>query len=198
MEGALLDLLIEKLCEKVFDFDEIERLRAEIERQIAQNAQPRPDDKRLAGQLQRSLSRLDSNMKAAAAELKRTPHDLYDLVVADLRDLRSKRDRTLERLTEVRRRCAEKASSPGEETLERTIERLHALRNGLLDVDPILVRRSMRQIVDRIDVWFTHKENTTRRRSRFERGTISLNNSAELTDASSNSACASMSDLMVA
>lgn len=177
-EAALLDMLVKQIREKVLDPDELERLREKITQKLASKAGS-PDESRIS-RLQKNLGKLDDDIRAAAKELKRTPDDLYDLAVEDLREIRAKRASVAKRIEAAESRSNPRSSAEAE-TLDRTLGRLNTLREKLTDANPAVVSRHMRQIVQNVELWFTHTTGQ-RTHAKFEKGLIrfSLSNSAEL------------------
>ena len=105
--------------------------------------------------LQQRLETLDNDIKAAVAQLKRIPDDLYDLAVADVRELRKEREQASEKLQALEWKSQEpKADS--EELVTKALERLHGLRERIESSDPKVVRHAMQSLVERIDPTFDH------------------------------------------
>lgn len=173
-ESALLDLLVEQIRDNVLAPDELERLRAELARQLEAKA-GKPDAGRIE-RMQRNLGKIDDDIRAAAKELKRTPDDLYDLAVADLRELREKRASVAERI-EASQIDSKPRPSAEAESLERTVKRLHRLREKLTGGNPAVVRRCISEIVQNVELWFTHKTGV-RTHATFTKGLIRFNSAA--------------------
>ena len=169
-QSALLPFLMEKIQELILAPANLDRVRTEIERQLGQQHEVPSTE---APRLRAKIAKLDKDIKAAAAELKRTPDDLYELAVEDMRGLRADRERastTLEALESVVPRAKASASKKA----DAAIAAVHKLDKGLHAADPSIVREALNQVLERIDVWFDHQHSAKRTRSYFCRGIVRL------------------------
>ena len=167
-EAPLLAYVVDKLQATLLAPENFERLQGEVERQAEHRRQTEPSDlKRNRVQ----LGKLDQEIKAAVRELRRTPDDLYDLAVAALRDLRSRREKLDGILNDQESRCAVVDSSD-DVLVKKAIGRLQTLNECLSSADPRLVREALYQTVDRIDLTFENVQHKKMVRSHFKRGIV--------------------------
>lgn len=177
-QGQILPFLIEKIQELVLAPANLARLRAEVDRQLDQRSRDKAPPVNTA-KAKANVAKLDKDIAAAAAELKRTPADLYDLVVADLRELQAERERaaaSLEAATATRTKGQEKYAPQA----ERAIEAIQRLAGSLKSIDRAVVREALNRICARIDLWFEHTQSEKQTRSYFERGIIIFREPSEL------------------
>ena len=165
-QTQLLPFLIEKIQELVLAPANFERLRAEVRRQLGKQAEPPTGNSKA---VRARLAGLDREIKAAAAELKRTPDDLYDLAVEDLRGLRDKRTRTAAELEALEAHVARPKSDVAQRA-ERAIVAIKGLGEGLKSTDPAIVRETLNRICERIDLWFDHKKSPKHHAVLFPQG----------------------------
>jgi predicted transcriptional regulator len=119
------------------------------------------------------MSKLDKEIKAAAKELKRTPDDLYELAVEDLRDLRTERDRVAATL-EAAEAASSKPQASADKRATKAIAALQRLAKAITSTDNAVAREALAETVERIEVWFDHVQHKKLTRSHFRKGIISF------------------------
>ena len=175
-QGQLLPFLIQKIQELVLAPANFGRLQAEVKRQIGKRADGPADGK---GALRAKIAKLDKEIKAAAAELKRTPDDLYDLAVEDLRGLRVKRDRAATGLEALEARVL-RPQADVEQRAKRAIGDIQGLSENLKSADPATVRETLNQICEKIELWFDHTKSAKQTRSFFRKGMVHFRKPTDL------------------
>jgi len=167
-ESTILEYLVAKIQDDLLAPANGERFRNEVVRQAkAKRGAPPADSKRLAAR----LAKIDADIKAAARELKRTPDDLYDLAVADLRELRQTRDELATRMDAQEAR--QKAPQDDEAALvNRALAGVERLRERLQSGDKQVAREALRRICERIDLWFEQVRYPKITRSYFKKGLV--------------------------
>ena len=167
---------MEKIQELILAPANFERLKAEVRRQVGKLDAAPADGK--AG-LRSKIAKLDKDIKAAAAELKRTPDDLYDLTADDLRSLRTKRNQAAAQL-EALEATVSRPRADLEQRARRAIEGIHGLSERLTSADPATVREALNQACERIELWFDHKKSAKMTRSYFRKGIIRFRKPTQL------------------
>jgi chromosome segregation ATPase len=167
-QAQLMPFLVEKIQELILAPKNVERLRTKVKQQLSQQStEHAPNTKALRSR----LAALDKDIKAAAAELKRTPDDLYTLAVDDLRELRTKRDRLTAELEALEATVPRPKGDIGKRT-DQAIAAIQWLGEGLASADPARVREVLNQIVERIELWFDHEKSAKLTKSYFRKGVI--------------------------
>ncbi len=172
-ERPLLEYLVGEISNRLLAPENFERLRAELRRQLndRRNGDGADDGKRLKSQ----IAKLDDEIKAAVKELKRTPDDLYDLAVEELRDLRSSREKLDGQLKDREGRQKHRGGSV-ESEVARALKAIDTLRERITSADPSIVREALSRVCERVDLWFDHEQQKSQVRSRFKRGVIRFGN----------------------
>ncbi len=167
-QAQLVPYLVEKIQELLLAPTNVNRLRAEIKKQLAgRNGSAAAD----VGHLRTKLVKLDKEIVAAARELKRTPDDLYDLAVQDMRQLRHQREQAATTL-EALESATPQGKQDADKRAQRAIDAIQRLGKRLTSADPATVREAFNQVVDRIDLWFDHKHSAKQTRSFIRKGLI--------------------------
>jgi site-specific DNA recombinase len=174
-ESAILGLLIPKLQEAILNPLNVERLKKAIEQK---KAKPLRSAINIPG-MRKRLTELDREIAAAVKELKRTPDDLYDLAVDDLRTLRKERERVCDTLT-----ADDAASTRGKvesaKSVSDALARIKRLTEALTSAEPRTVRYALGELVERIDLWFDRIPGKKMIRSALKRGRIKFKESSQL------------------
>ena len=97
-EDLLLAYLVAAIREDLLSAENLDRLRASIERGLGKKSNGTADATK---HLRKRLRRLDRDIRAAVEEMTRTPDDLHGLVVERIRGLREDRDQAAAQLEEV-------------------------------------------------------------------------------------------------
>jgi len=165
-ESVLLDFIIEQIQERLLSGDNMKRLQAAVNKESRKQATSQPVD---LADVRARLGRLDADIKAAARELKRTPDDLYDLAVDDLRELRTKRETVAAEL-EALESNANAKSAKGGSPMAKALQSLQRLSERLRAADPTIAKDAIWRCCERIDLWFEHVQHEKIVRSCFRKG----------------------------
>jgi site-specific DNA recombinase len=174
-ETPILTFLGENIRETILAPKNFEKLRAAVNRKVKARQKSEPAD---TTRMRKQLTNLDGDLKKAMTELRRTPDDLYDLAVDEVRQIRQRRDNVAAELTDAESR-QDAHTSPVEIDVERVLGRVQALREGLSSVDPAVSRNVLSELCERVDLWFEHtkfngKNSRPMVRSKFARGLVSF------------------------
>ena len=172
-EVAVLEFLVGRIQETLLAPANAERLTAAVKRH---SKVKESDAKGFAAELRQLRARrakLDLEIKAAMAELRRTPDDLYAdacQAVRELRDERAKVEIALESLQKPSIAMAADTDA----RIKKALTDLQQLSKRLTDVDPSVAREALARTCERIDLWFEHVEYKTITRSVFQRGVVTF------------------------
>jgi len=183
-ESTAIDFLVPKIQDTVLSPTNFVRLTEAIRKEIHQRQQSAPDNAR---ELRSRLAKAEAELKEASRELKRVPTDLYDLAVADVREIKAKRDAAANALATVEAR-QDATSSDVDRLAERALLGLHELRDRLTDVDDRVARNALQAIVAGIDLEFEHVQHRKIVRSHFKQGIVRFRAPALLNDPTSRRA----------
>lgn len=175
-ESAILDYLIQQLQEAVLTPANMTKLAGSLERKVVAKRQRPVAD--LAAQ-RKHLADLDRDIAAAVKELKRTPDDLYDLAVDDLRTLRKERQ-GINATLEARRGTTTAAADDNAQVVQEALARITRLQQALKAADPRTVRHALGELVERIDLWFDRIPSAKMIRTAFSQGKIKLRQPSHL------------------
>jgi DNA invertase Pin-like site-specific DNA recombinase len=171
-EWVIVRLLIRKMQEMFLDPGNLQKLRDEMRSLEAAN---RSEDN-LERQRKR-LGQLDSKLARGSARLLEVRPEIFANVSAALADVRRERDALAAEIERVQQ------ESPVDD-LERTIADAEAvlwnLQEALKAEDMPLLRETLRALVDRVQLFWTHEKRAKLTRSRLERGIIHLRPQREL------------------
>jgi hypothetical protein len=165
-QAAILPFLIRKIQELLQAKPNRDRLRIALATKVKGK---RSTGSGNLGRMRTRLEKLDQEIKQAAAELKRTPDDLYDLAVADLRELREQRTALAGELSTADAGTLTRSRTVDAE-VEKAMRAAERLQESLNAADPALVREALSRVCERIDLWFTHKRGKVLTKSTFSRG----------------------------
>ena len=125
------------------------------------------------------MATLDAEVEAAARELKRTPDDLYDLAIAELRRLRAERDAAVDALNALEGR--ERAGDLNADArVQAALEHAKRLRELLGSSDPRKVRHALGVLVDRVDLFFQPYPGPKITRSALSKGLVRFQKGSQL------------------
>ena len=153
--------------------ENFERLRTELHRHA--KGRREIDGADTAKRLRTQIGNLDPEIKAAVKELRRTPDDLYELAVEELRELRSKRESLGNQLEELEGQQRGRVRSV-ESEVAQALKAIDALKGRITAADPSIVREALSRVCERVDLWFDHEQQKSQVRSRFKRGVIRFSN----------------------
>jgi hypothetical protein len=168
-EAQILDVLVRKLQEDFLNPNNLVKLREELHRQAAQTTKQEGAEE---AQLRRQIEALDRDIAEGNKNMARAQSvDAIEGIAAAIREWRGERDRLALRLAGMGR-------TDGRGTTEAEIEeaekQLWALRDGLEQEDPAQVRAVLREMVDRVELWWEHEQVGPYLKARFSRGLIYL------------------------
>jgi hypothetical protein len=169
-EAVLTDYLIETICERMRRPANMKALRGELRRQV-DACRSKDMLASSPARMRKALKRLDDEIQDTLRELKRTPDDLYPLMVEDLRKLREQKA-ALEKADKERSKAQERTAEAPEEIVEQAIGRLQTLRQEIREYKPAVARQALAQFCARIDLFFTHTKRGKLTVSRLEKGNL--------------------------
>lgn len=167
-QAPLLEFLVARIRERMESPETMAKIKADVERLAGRGRRESAGDDKT---LEARAAKLDSEIAAAVKELKRTPDDLYDLAVSDLRSLRSERQKTADELSARKGRPLDRQGEAAE-VVAKGLAQLARLRERITDANPKVARHALQQIVERIDLWFEHVQGEKITRSVFKKGVI--------------------------
>lgn len=169
-EEAIVACVLRQIAEKALSPRNQERLRAAMLKQLAnkQTASPRNDR-----ELQDRIAKLDREIAQGADRLLKLPEDLHDVLVERLRTWRTERDDLRTRL-DAQKPQERTDKRQAEAIIEAAMAKLDGLRERLQEIDPDKLRTTLREVVDRVELFFEQKPYGTRKRSELTRGVIYL------------------------
>jgi DNA invertase Pin-like site-specific DNA recombinase len=170
LETELLDVVVRIIQREFLKPENLSALKAEIRRQ---EEAERAGREKPAAALDRRIAALERDVDAGTDKWLKAPPSLTAVLGAKLEQWRA----DLERLRAERRELAKPAASAGD--LDAAVETITAglatLRQSAGKASPALVRDVLRNIVDRVELWFRQVPyGQTRQKSMIERGTIHL------------------------
>jgi DNA invertase Pin-like site-specific DNA recombinase len=165
-QDKILACLIRKLLDDFLNPDNLAKLRAELRRQ-AEDA--RRKDPGLDRDLRARIADLALKIDQGAERLALVDADLVDAVSAKVRDWRQEK-RRLETELELLE------NGPALAALEQEIDRAEAqlwnLRETLASADPSDVRAVLREVVSKVELWWSCEQLPKKTRCTFARGVI--------------------------
>jgi DNA invertase Pin-like site-specific DNA recombinase len=169
-EQPLLDCVIRKLQEDFLSPENLNKLRAEIMRQLRRDEHRDPAQ---AQRLRKQISELDRKIDQGTERFLAAPADLTEGLAAKLREWRGRRDELRAALKEAERHQASEGNDL-EEKVDRAIAMLHGLRERLQQADPAQLREVIGEMVSQIECWFEHVWKVKRAQCELVRGLIHL------------------------
>jgi hypothetical protein len=169
-EDALLPFLVRKLQEDYLAAEKLEVLETELRRRLEarRRGQGLPEAERLRAR----LADLDEQIRAATLNVLRAKHNL-DLLNEALTGLREERDRLALELQDAEAR--KEPELDVEAVVEEAVGRLRTLGERLDETDPTRLREVLRQMIERIDLYYEEPpERKAREWFRLERGVVRL------------------------
>jgi site-specific DNA recombinase len=170
-EAAITDLLIRKLQEAYLDPARLQELREEMARV---EAEQRADDN--LDRLRRRVETLDRQISQGTERLLLLPADRVPGAAAKLREWEGERD-------EVKAELRRAETSSPVESLEACIQTAEKLLWNLQDClkaeDTPLLRELFREMIDHVELHWTHRKAGALTRSAFHRGVIHPASSGE-------------------
>jgi site-specific DNA recombinase len=168
-EKPLLDYLVGQIRDRLLAPENFGRLRAEMRRQlVCRSTTGGAED---AKRLRARLTALDSEIKSAVKELRRTPDDLYALAVDELRELRNTREKLAADLAALEGRQKGDLRDIDSD-VAKALKSVETLKERLVDADPAVAREALGRACERIDLWWEHRHFQKQTRSYFKKGLI--------------------------
>jgi hypothetical protein len=166
-ESKVVHFLMKKLQETCLNPDNLVALRQEIKRQAAATTESPARSGRLKAQmdaLEKKIAKGNRNMALAEA-------DALPGIAEAVREWRAERDR-------LARELAEAENGPDVAAAEADIARAEAslwrLREGIASDEPADVRAVLRELIDRVELWWEHRKVGPFTKCRFSRGVVYL------------------------
>lgn len=169
-QAQMVPFLVGKIQELLLAPANVDRLRDAIRLQASSG---HGDGAKDIARLRARVAKLDRDIRDAAKELKRTPDDLYELAVEDLRELRTERDRVAASL-EASEAASAKPMASADKRAQQAIAGIQRLAKAITSADPEIAREALAQTVERIEVWFNHVKHAKLVRSEFSRGIVTF------------------------
>jgi DNA invertase Pin-like site-specific DNA recombinase len=183
-EAQILDVLVRKLQEDFLNPDNLVRLREELHRHAAQTSKQEGAEE---ARLRRQIETLDRDIAEGNKNMARAQSvDAIEGIAAAIREWRGERDRLAGRLADMGEAGG---TSTTEAEIEEAEKQLWALREGLEEEDPTQVRAVLREMVDRVELWWEHEQVGPYLKARFSRGLIYLKSDEQLFRACQRNQC---------
>lgn len=169
-EKLLVAAVVKKLTRVFTDPATVAAIREEllrVERADAEN----PEDARLTAR----LADLDTKLKVAADRFLSCPEEAIEQVRIGLKELKGQRDRVAAELNALRARSV--AQEPLEARIEAYLANVSRLKEVFDKADPAAVRQLLREVIDRIELHFSHSAEIGKKKrvyTKFARGLIYL------------------------
>jgi site-specific DNA recombinase len=165
-EDAVLEALLTALQRQFLNPERLDELRAEIRRQEEAERDPQTVDA-----LRQRITDLKSQIKQGNVNLATLPSDRHPGVIAVVREWEEQLALSLaelDRLTET------SLIESLDAEVEQITSHLWDLREAIQEGDPAALRASLRELVSRVELRFTHKTVVKYTRSKLVGGTIHL------------------------
>jgi DNA invertase Pin-like site-specific DNA recombinase len=166
LEKPILNLLIRQLQKTFLDPDNLQRLRAEL---AAQEAEERSDANRK--RLRRLYDQLESKIQRGNENLAILPADRLPGVVATLREWEKERNAVQ---ADLKRIDAESPTQNLEQQVAAAEALLWRLQEAFAAEDAPLLRQTFVEMLSRVELYWTHHAAGSVTRPRFQRGVICL------------------------
>jgi DNA invertase Pin-like site-specific DNA recombinase len=166
-ERPLVSAVSTKLGASLADPDTVGRLRDEIRRQELAEMGTGSERELLA-----RIADLDRKIKTGAERFLTAPEELVEACRQSLSALQEQRRSLAADLDALRARTAAVASL--DERIEEAAARFARLAEVFERGDPVLVREALREVIERIELWFSHSTSGNARRTTtsFAKGLI--------------------------
>jgi DNA invertase Pin-like site-specific DNA recombinase len=168
-EEPIVDALVRKLQAEYLAPAKQAQLRAELRKLVYPATVPAVQPERLRKQ----ITALDQRIDQGAEKLLAAPAALVGILTAKLDTWRCERDDLQARL-EAHKRPQEAAGADAEHLVDLAIAELQTLRERLQEDDRELLRGTLRELVSKVQLWFTYDASRKRNRSKPARGLIHL------------------------
>ncbi|MBP3957723.1 recombinase family protein [Gemmata sp. G18] len=174
-DAQMLRAIVRKLADKFTAPESVALLRAEIQRQEGEATSPDRTD-----ELEARVSDLDRRIGKL---VERMEDDLPEAAMVDVRNrlktLTDDRDKARSELATVK--AAAVATAPTGERVERLISLITRLDEAVTRAEPAVVSELLRALLDRVEVFFTYKQEGKNKQSLFARGLLYLNEAGWMT-----------------
>jgi site-specific DNA recombinase len=173
-EAHLIAAVSKKLAAAYFNPTTLSVLRAEIRRQ-EQGGEESPHAER---HLEGRIADLDRKIKTGTERFLTAPDELIESCRASLTGWQEERKKLAGELDALRTKAV--ASEELDARVERILARAEQFETALRSADPSLARTALREMVDRIELWFDYAAKPKRVRSAFTRGLIYVHPASQL------------------
>jgi site-specific DNA recombinase len=165
-EARLVPFLIKTLQERVLAPENLAALRDEIRRQDEEEASQGPAR---ADAIRAQLAELETMLKRGAGRLAMLPDDLAEEFAANLREWNDERRRLTADLEQLGQGTGRADMEEGVRLAE---EELWRMREALTGDDLPLLREVLRELISRVELWFTSRRTAKLTRWEFTRGRL--------------------------
>jgi site-specific DNA recombinase len=167
-EDKLFNVIVRKLQEAALCPENVERLKVEVARQLAETV---TDSGGKARRLARELADLEQKLRQGTERMALIDADLLPEFAALLREWREQRERLREDLEKAK---APRQTLDVEEALQFVQDQLYRLRDALLEANPADARAVLVELISKVELTFEHRRTAKQTRSRLTRGVISF------------------------
>jgi hypothetical protein len=168
-EGRLLPCLVRKVQEFALNPEVLDRLRDEIRRRIDDADRRRPA--RLAAP-RKKVAKLDQDIAKGKRNMALADDaDSIKAIGQTVREWQTEREQVTEEIGRLERRADQ---AEDEKVLKECEAHLWHLQDAFASSDPADVRDVLREMVSKVELWFTHRRTAKQTRNTFARGRVYL------------------------
>lgn len=167
---ALERFVVEAIRDAVLQPELIERLKAEIRRQLKTRSHAPAAD---AGRLKQQLAELDRKIERGTENLLLAESENLAAAQAMLTKWRQERA-ALDQERRAQGKGAKRPEQDIDDLADRALDELVRLSKGLGDDDPAIVKEVIGQLVERVEVWFDVRQQKRQKWSYFSRELLVL------------------------
>jgi site-specific DNA recombinase len=172
-EAHLVAAVSKKLAAAYFNPATLAALRAEIRRQEQGGDSPHAE-RHLEGR----IADLDRKIKTGTERFLTAPTELVESCRVSLTGWQEERNKLAGELDALRAKAV--AAEDLDARVERILTRAEQFETALRMADPSLARTALREMIDRIELWFDYAAKPKRVRSAFARGLIHVHPASQL------------------
>ena len=167
-QEVILEAVLGKLRETLLAGGNMDRLRAALRKELRERATT-PKKSNLEALRRRHRDLMIKQVDRGAERLLTAPESLLDVLTEKLSTMKRERDHV-----GVERQAVEKATEPVdvEAEVERASGKVWTLVEELKDAEPARMRELLGQLVERVELRFSHRQNGKRREFRPTSGRI--------------------------
>lgn len=166
--AVMLDGIATKIRERFLSSENLDSLRASLERQLT----PAEPDTAKADTLRAEIRDIDRQIEQAGERLVLVPVDMMHIIQTQIEKLQRRREQAQQQLQD--------ADAPAEQPdnaaqlVDRAMDALWQLAAVFQDADEITTAQVIDEIVDRVEIVFRHDKKKIRTKSHFERAIIHI------------------------